>query len=852
MLLIVLRLLEIFFLFEKKNQIAYIRLANDLTDLAYHEERDHQEILKREHFPEGHYINARMNRDNSLFDLDNFDSCSSEKLFNNNPLQSTQVVNENTYSMMIKLIEGSLNDVDLWRSAFDKNRPIEPMGQNSIPTIASIATKAALEDGIHLDEKQIVTYETICSTFLLKLVNDGDDDSTSVGTYFANAAGPVTKKVSAEISVNSTEDQVSETLLRFNETFLSQDSLGSIETHDSSTSIPSLGDHDSSRSSDISMNDNMHIDNDESMLSKSSTIISEKIKDNHVDRVREKLYALGAKEQLIMFLTGSAGAGKTTAVKLAQKFCFEFCRSVGSFWNSRTFLFTAYTGSAASCFGGVTICKAAFLCKRKATLDQDEIDQWKDVRVLVVDEISFMKDVDMIQLDRRLKQCSGDRMKPFGGYSIIFAGDFRQLEPGGKPEQLLFSQESSHAWADLLNAVVILQSDHRFKEDPQYGKLLQRMWEDDLGKKDRQWLNERTVGSVEVPVLPDDFGGLDVVYAAPKNTERNSISAGNFKRHILETHPNIDSSDVPPNHTVIVEANITSSVRGKKNKKNQKCIGGHMRHRIITTCGDAKILTGNKKHVDPALCLYVGAHVLCIIDNGHLTNKVPRGNGTLCRVCRIKFKETAPPCRWKNYYGRKVNTALASDIEWIELEHYPKSKSITLLEDEIESQKELQDQSDLSALERQEIERVSQKLKDDLRKEKLKYQFRLAPQNFYVTVLVKPHSMAPVEHEMKCNMIQLPINMNDATTGHKLQGMSKDVVIITSWPKGGLFKNWEYVVLSRVRTRKGLYLFEPIDMNKSFKPSPELSLFFRDAKKKEQTFFKERQFARDKLSTKSM
>ena len=41
--------------------------------------------------------------------------------------------------------------------------------------------------------------------------------------------------------------------------------------------------------------------------------------------VIDQLYALGAKEQLIMFLTGSAGAGKTTAVKLAQQFCFEFC-----------------------------------------------------------------------------------------------------------------------------------------------------------------------------------------------------------------------------------------------------------------------------------------------------------------------------------------------------------------------------------------------------------------------------------------------------------------------------------------------------------------------------------------------
>lgn len=119
--------------------------------------------------------------------------------------------------------------------------------------------------------------------------------------------------------------------------------------------------------------------------------------------IRDKLYALGAKKQLIMFLTGSAGAGKTTAVKLAQRFCFEFCRAVSILWNNKTFLFTAYTGSAASFCRGITICKAAFLNKKKSTLNEDEIDDWKDVRILVIDEISFMKSSEMIQLDRRLK-----------------------------------------------------------------------------------------------------------------------------------------------------------------------------------------------------------------------------------------------------------------------------------------------------------------------------------------------------------------------------------------------------------------------------------------------------------------
>ncbi len=85
-------------------------------------------------------------------------------------------------------------------------------------------------------------------------------------------------------------------------------------------------------------------------------------------------------------------------------------------------------------------------------------------------------------------------------------------------------------------------------------------------------------------------------------------------------------------------------------------------------------------------------------------------------------------------------------------------------------------------------------------------------------------------------MKQILANRNDATTGHKLQGMSKDLLIVSSWPTGGLaamFKSWEYVVLSRVRTLSGLYLVKPIDMEKSFEPSEELRSYIESARKKE-------------------
>jgi hypothetical protein len=46
-------------------------------------------------------------------------------------------------------------------------------------------------------------------------------------------------------------------------------------------------------------------------------------------RIHEKLKARGGEDSLRMFLTGPAGAGKTTAIKAAQRYCHEFCQTSG-------------------------------------------------------------------------------------------------------------------------------------------------------------------------------------------------------------------------------------------------------------------------------------------------------------------------------------------------------------------------------------------------------------------------------------------------------------------------------------------------------------------------------------------
>jgi hypothetical protein len=364
-------------------------------------------------------------------------------------------------------------------------------------------------------------------------------------------------------------------------------------------------------------------------------------------------------------------------------------------WSDTTFLFTAYTGAAASLFGGVTISKAAFINQRKP-LSQDDRNEWQDVRILIIDEVSFMSDSVLKELDIKLKAI-GKRTIIFGGFSIIFSGDFRQLEPVCSNEkELLFSTLSSGVWENNINVVIILNNDHRFKDDPQYGKMLKRMWTGDLSKEDRKVINSRVIGYNGLK-LPPVFKGKqfenilyrpvqkktqqknyktfyselenydlyllscyfegDACYACPTNKERNSIQKALFQKHINTTHPSITCKEMPLNHTLIIEANISSSI----SKKSQHKIDRHLKKRmILTTCGDADVMSGTK-HIDPALCIYIGSSLLCI-DNKHMKDRVPRGNGTLCRVLGVKLKENAPSHRVKNYYGKKYGQSIRAPL----------------------------------------------------------------------------------------------------------------------------------------------------------------------------------------------
>jgi hypothetical protein len=303
----------------------------------------------------------------------------------------------------------------------------------------------------------------------------------------------------------------------------------------------------------------------------------------------------------------------------------------------------------------------------------------------------------------------------------------------------------------------------------------------------------------------------------------------------------MSSNEMPPTNTIIIEADITSSTTKKSNMK----IDNHLYNRIITSCGDANAKFGTK-HIDPALSLYVGAIVMCI-DNKHLKDKVPRGNGTICRVLNIKLKQDATSYKWKNYYGRKVWTVNAKDVEYVECEHVNKTEIMLQLETQIhEYTSQLDVIENKNQIQQNFIQVKIDKLKSRLSTIMNNRKFKLKPEQCSTKVSIKQYNTSSNKIEFCCKMKQIQINSNDATTGHKLQGISKDLIIVSSWPTGGLaamFKNWEYVVLSRVRTISGLFLIKPIEMAKSFKPSEELKKYMEYARQTEASMLEKRKRA---------
>ena len=214
-----------------------------------------------------------------------------------------------------------------------------------------------------------------------------------------------------------------------------------------------------------------------------------------------------------------------------------------------------------------------------------------------------------------------------------------------KPEELLYSHSDSAMmnFRLAINCAIILEKSHRFKDDPEWGAILERLRTGSHTSEDIDTINSRLVGE-STGIDPPE--GNDVFRVVPTNRERVSILCLGFKKHLQATHPSIDAEDLPPDHTVIIEAAFT---------KNKRDLSSALTDFITTSLGDNDIKVTapwNSKDakIDPALRLFVGA-MLMINSNEDLSDN--RANGTVCKCVGIRLKPGARR-QIKNWDGKII------------------------------------------------------------------------------------------------------------------------------------------------------------------------------------------------------
>jgi hypothetical protein len=249
------------------------------------------------------------------------------------------------------------------------------------------------------------------------------------------------------------------------------------------------------------------------------------------------------------------------------------------------------------------------------------------------------------------------------------------------------------------------------------------------------------------------------------NADRTAINAGIFS-NVLKAHCKASASD--PSHMLVVKAGdmVRTTKSGGKHP-----MGEDDKEHVYENCGDhklrAKVFGRNAHFVDPMLKLHCRIPLMLVtnddVPNGH-------ANGTRVLLEGVVLKDGITT-EIMLVDGIRCPSVDASNVN-----HFVCS---------------------------------SQANSDKL--------FLIQPKAMACAAKapIPSHIGGTVQATINFNvtLTQLPVLVNNATTGHKLQGQTKKDLVVAVWSKR---RNWNYVALSRVATRDGLYLVKPLPYDTDF------------------------------------
>ena len=190
---------------------------------------------------------------------------------------------------------------------------------------------------------------------------------------------------------------------------------------------------------------------------------------------------------IYVMVHGGAGAGKSTVIHFLAKWSQLILSQAGDNEEYPYILKTAFTGTAASNIDGQTLhtlFSFNFDNKHYSLSDKkrdEKRSMFRNLKILVIDEVSMVKAVIIYQLDLKLQELKERVGTPFGGVSIVLFGDMLQLRPvlGAFPFEKPKNPEF-HATFTLDNRwekfeVLNLEVNHRQGKDKEYADILNRM-----------------------------------------------------------------------------------------------------------------------------------------------------------------------------------------------------------------------------------------------------------------------------------------------------------------------------------------------------------------------------------------
>jgi ATP-dependent exoDNAse (exonuclease V) alpha subunit len=210
------------------------------------------------------------------------------------------------------------------------------------------------------------------------------------------------------------------------------------------------------------------------------------------DIVYNHTFGAARNEQLLLLVVGTAGTGKSFLIN-AVRHLFDRHSQADAL------KITAPTGIAAANISGSTIFSLLSLLNN--TLNGRRLYElqtlMKDVRLLVIDEYSFISISVFDSLDRHLCTIFPHRTHAFGGMNIVLCSDPAQLPPVLAQPVYAYRGQSRHLAScfHLFDNVVIL--DHPFRQsgdDEQqirFRRLLRRLADCNADLEDWHWLQTR-------------------------------------------------------------------------------------------------------------------------------------------------------------------------------------------------------------------------------------------------------------------------------------------------------------------------------------------------------------------------